>query len=192
MKLIYFFLLILSLSLVNCKDKISTKPESSAEIQQKLRQSKEVLTKRKSENHHIFGYKTKEEAIISFMNELVGARLEIINFKSILNDKEKDLIFFPNIYGENTALDVTPLEDYKFTFNRLEELGIKRLREHRLQLSDLKSMKIIWKSSRPYGNLTIYKVGRIEIIKKGSPIEITQIKSVIEQNGKFKVAVVAP
>lgn len=192
MKLIYFFLLILSLSLVNCKDKISTKPESSAEIQQKLRQSKEVLTKRKSENHHIFGYKTKEEAITSFMNELVGARLEIINFKSILNDKEKDLIFFPNIYGENTALDVTPLEDYKFTFNRLEELGIKRLREHRLQLSDLKSMKIIWKSSRPYGNLTIYKVGRIEIIKKGSPIEITQIKSVIEQNGKFKVAVVAP
>lgn len=192
MKLIYFLMLFLSVLFFNCKDKAPARPESSLEIQQKLKQSRETLAKRKSENHLIEGYKSKEEAILRFMNEIADSRLALISFKSMLNEKEKDFVFFPNIYGENTALDVTPLEDYKLTFDRLEALGIKRLREYRLESSNLKTMKIYWKSSQSYGNLMIHKVGRIEVRKKGSVLEITQIKSLIEQNGKFKVAVVAP
>ncbi|TGL02961.1 hypothetical protein [Leptospira levettii] len=192
MKTIQLFIIVLSIIFVSCKDKPAAKVESSPEIQEKLKKSREELIKRKLENHSISGFKSKEESVSEFLKELVNSKQRIAQYKSLLNNFEKEFVFFPNIYGENTSLDVTPLEDYRQTFDRLEALGIQRLMESNLEASNLKNIKIVWKGSKQYGNLLIHKIGRIEVIKKGSTIEINQIKSLIEQNGKFKVAVVAP
>lgn len=192
MKPIKLFIIILSIIFVSCKDKPSAKIESSLEIQEKLKKSREELIKRKHENHSISGFKSKEESVSEFLKELVNSKQRKAQYKSLLSDFEKEFVFFPNIYGENTSLDVTPLEDYRQTFDRLESLGIQRLMESNLETSNLKNIKIVWKGSKQYGNLLIHKIGRIEMVKKGSTIEINQIKSLVEQNGKFKVAVVAP
>ncbi|TGM69139.1 hypothetical protein EHQ96_06235 [Leptospira levettii] len=192
MKTIQLFIIVLSIIFVSCKDKPAAKVESSPEIQEKLKKSREELIKRKLENHSISGFKSKEESVSEFLKELVNSKQRIAQYKSLLNNFEKEFVFFPNIYGENTSLDVTPLEDYRQTFDRLEALGIQRLMESNLEASNLKNIKIVWKGSKQYGNLLIHKIGRIEVIKKGSTIEINQIRSLIEQNGKFKVAVVAP
>ncbi|MCW7505808.1 hypothetical protein [Leptospira paudalimensis] len=192
MKPFKLFIIFISIIFVSCKDKPSAKIESSPEIQEKLKKSREELIKRKLENHSISGFKSKEESVSEFLKELVNSKQRKAQYKSLLNDFEKEFVFFPNIYGENTSLDVTPLEDYRQTFDRLESLGIQRLMESNLETSNLKNIKIVWKGSKQYGNLLIHKIGRIEMVKKGSAIEINQIKSLIEQNGKFKVAVVAP
>lgn len=192
MKSINFLILILSLLTISCNDKPSTKIESSPEIQEKLKKSREELTKRKLQNHSISGFKSKEESVSEFLKELLNSKQSKDKYHSLLNDFEKEYVFFPNIYGENTSLDVTPLEDYRLTFDRLETLGIQRIKEYKLDSSNLKNINIVWKSSKVYGNLLIHKIGRIEVIKNGSKLEINQIKSLIEQNGKFKVAVVAP
>lgn len=192
MKTIQLFIIVLSIIFVSCKDKPAAKVESSPEIQEKLKKTREELIKRKLENHSISGFKSKEESVSEFLKELVNSKQRIAQYKSLLNNFEKEFVFFPNIYGENTSLDVTPLEDYRQTFDRLEALGIQRLMESNLEASNLKNIKIVWKGSKQYGNLLIHKIGRIEVIKKGSTLEINQIKSLIEQNGKFKVAVVAP
>lgn len=192
MKSINLIFVILSFITIGCNEKPSTKIESSPEIREKLKKTHDELSKRKLQNHSISGYKSKEESVFEFLKELVNSKQSKDKYNSLLNDFEKDFVFFPNIYGENTALDVTPLEDYRLTFDRLEALGIQRIREYKLNSSNLKNINIVWKSSKPYGNLLIHKIGRIEVIRQGSKIEINQIKSLIEQNGKFKVAVVAP
>lgn len=142
--IISFFII---LFIFTCKDKTPTKLESSPEIQEKLNKSKEILLMRKLEKHTISGFPTMEEAITIFLKEIINLKSKSDQFKSILSDQEKHNVFFPNIYGYNTSLDVTPLEDYKQTFDRMEDLGIKRLRELKLENTHLKSLRVILKSS---------------------------------------------
>ncbi|MCW7491444.1 hypothetical protein ND861_02125 [Leptospira sp. 2 VSF19] len=132
------------------------------------------------------------EAVINMLDEVCIQKKNHSNLKSILSQKEKDFILYPNIYGSGTSLDVTPLEDYDKLIHSFENLAIQKLSNLKIKKSDFKSLKIFTKSVKPYGKANFHKVGLITLKTEGGEIEITEIKSVIELNGRFKVAIISP
>ncbi|TGL17187.1 hypothetical protein EHQ42_09200, partial [Leptospira levettii] len=80
MKTIQLFIIVLSIIFVSCKDKPAAKVESSPEIQEKLKKSREELIKRKLENHSISGFKSKEESVSEFLKELVNSKQRIAQY----------------------------------------------------------------------------------------------------------------
>lgn len=178
---------------VHCKKesaKHSDFPKS--ETNPRLVESKKTIEFRRTLNTELSGFKTLNEAVINMLDEVCIQKKNHSNLKSILSQKEKDLILYPNIYGSGTSLDVTPLEDYDKLIYSFENLAIQKLSNLKIKKSDFKSLKIWTKSVKPYGKANFHKIGLITLKTDGGEIEITEIKSVIELNGCFKAAIISP
>ncbi|MBM9548102.1 hypothetical protein JWG40_13815 [Leptospira sp. 201903074] len=176
-----------------CKKETAKLPEPvSAENNPRLAETKKILELRKSSNEKLSGYPSVEIAVSTFLDEVCIKKHNQTNLKSILSQKERDFILYPNIYGSGTSLDVTPLEDYDKLIKSLENLAIEKLSNFSFEKAELKNIKIFVKSVKPYGKANFHKIGLISLKSKGEEIEITEIKSVLEFNGIFKVAILSP
>lgn len=178
---------------VLCK-KETAKPTEfpKLETNPRLVESKKTIEYRRTLNTELDGFYTLNEAIVRMLDEVCIQKKNHSNLKSILSQKEKDFILYPNIYGSGTSLDVTPLEDYDKLIYSFENLAIEKLSSLKLKKSDLNSLKIYTKSVKPYGKANFHKIGLITLKSEGHEIEITEIKSVMELNGRFKVAIISP
>jgi hypothetical protein len=188
-----FIIIIIVGLLFNCK-KENPEINTSNEIQNlKLEESKKILKERSSANLPLEGYSSVEEAVKQFLVEVRKTNhSESTELKSLVNQKEKDYILYPNILGYGTSLDVTPIEDYNKMISSFEVLALGKLKEKPYQVTDLKTIKVLVKSVQDYGKTKFHKIGLVNISTPKGRVEITEIRSVIQLGNRYKVAILAP
>ncbi len=135
------------------------------------------------------GFSSKEEALLAFLTEV--QKTTGFELKTIFTSLEKETVLFPNTLGFGTALDVTPLEEYKKLIQERENMGIERLRE-KMQGGSFSLTEIKWEKPRIYNKINGYKPHSIELTIKGKQVKVDQVKMIFEVNGKYKVGVIAP
>lgn len=188
---LFLFFVVSSFVIIDCKQKPVQRPQlpSSPEQQQRLENSKLELLSAKEKPVKLEGYPSREKAIKSFLAEVIS---DSNPMKSILSSEEKRKSFFPQVFGYGTALDVTPLDDYMKMVLTQEAVGIDRLRSLKLSQKEIKDLQCRWKAERQYGSLKAHILGKCTFLRNDQEQDIDQIKSIIEFNGRFKVAIVAP
>lgn len=191
---IIIYLILLNLLLINCKDKdwrdeiSSSNKEINTQLildQSKLKQmvKKDYLISNSSNS--------KEEAIQSYLIELLSSNKKQSDMYSF-DKKELSEILYPNSLGTGTSLDSTPLSIYEDLVWQRKILGEEKIL-NKFKNKNFSIKKINWrKGFREYGVLKGYKPDSIEIISNRELIIIEEIKQVIEHNGQYKVAIVAP
>ncbi|TGL08120.1 hypothetical protein EHQ43_03500 [Leptospira bouyouniensis] len=189
-KVIFFIIICLW---VNCK-KENIEKNSSNEIQNlKLEESKKILMERSSSNFPLQGYASVNEAVKQFLIEVRNSnQVDSVELKSLVNQKEKDYILYPNILGYGTSLDVTPIDDYNKMIRSFEVLALTKLKEKQYKEVDLKSLKILVKSVQDYGKSKFHKIGMVIVTTPKGRVEITEIRSVIQLGNRYKVAILSP
>lgn len=188
-----FIIIIIVGLLFNCK-KENPEINTSNEIQNlKLEESKKILKERSSANLLLEGYSSVEEAVKQFLVEVRKTnQSESTELKSLVNQKEKDYILYPNILGYGTSLDVTPIEDYNKMISSFEVLALGKLKEKPYQVTDLKTIKVLVKSVKDYGKTKFHKIGLVIVTTPKGKVEITEIKSVMQLGNRYKVAILSP
>ncbi|MGE8721008.1 hypothetical protein ACO2KH_08905 [Leptospira terpstrae] len=193
MKQIKIITLLIILTFSQCK-KDKEELTSTNELQKlKLEESKKILLERSTSNLSLVGYPSLEEAVKNFLIEVRNTnQIESAKLKSLVDQKEKDFILYPNILGYGTSLDVTPLDDYNKMIRSFEVLALGKLKEKPYKVTDLKSIKILVKSVQEYGKTKFHKIGLVIISTQKGKVEISEIRSVIQFQNKFKVAILSP
>ncbi|MDF3821628.1 hypothetical protein P3G55_17110 [Leptospira sp. 96542] len=193
MKQNIIIILLIILTLSQCKkDKEELTSTNEAQTL-KLQESKKILLDRSSSNLLLNGFASLDEAVKKFLIEVRNTnQIETIELKTLVDQKEKDFILYPNIFGHGTSLDVTPLEDYNKMIRSFEVLALGKLKEKPYTVSDLKSTKIRVKSVQDYGKTKFHKIGSVIISTPKGKIEISEIRSVIQLGDRYKVAILAP
>ncbi|MBM9591686.1 hypothetical protein JWG41_14605 [Leptospira sp. 201903075] len=157
------------------------------ELEAKLLESQKLIVLNKKEKYILErGFKSKNEAIESFLSE-------IKNYKSPKNAyirwEEQIEIIFPNTFGLGTSLDHTPLEEYKKVLSERESVAIESINQ--LISEGYKIDKINWELPRRLNQILGHKP-KIMITTAKGKFEITQIKMVYDIDGKFIVGVLGP
>jgi hypothetical protein len=111
--------------------------------------------------------------------------------KYALDRRELQEILYPNSLGIGTSLDSTPLKEYEELVWTRRLLAEEKLIE--LSKNGGKITKIHWaEGTRSYGKLKGFKPDSITLEFNSETRSLNQIKQVIEHNGQFKVAILAP
>ncbi|WP_244242625.1 hypothetical protein [Leptospira bouyouniensis] len=148
---------------------------------------------RSSSNFPLQGYASVNEAVKQFLIEVRNSnQVDSVELKSLVNQKEKDYILYPNILGYGTSLDVTPIDDYNKMIRSFEVLALTKLKEKQYKEVDLKSLKILVKSVQDYGKSKFHKIGMVIVTTPKGRVEITEIRSVIQLGNRYKVAILSP
>lgn len=184
--LLIFILCFLSLA---CKKKDWREDPSfqNPELEVKLKESKTIiLSHQKKKDTFSRGYQDRNDAVISFLNELKFDQNKIISY---ITWEEQLLYIFPNTYGLGTALDHTPLNEYKMLLTEREKIAKESI--YTMISNGFKVLKIEWETPRRMNQIIGHKP-KIFISSSKGKFEITQIKMIYEIDGKFIVGVLGP
>jgi|JI8StandDraft_1071087.scaffolds.fasta_scaffold10101_2 hypothetical protein len=188
-------LICILLSVFNCKEKDwrEEMKNSNSAIDQQIQKDHDYL-KSLQKDHYIFKdfARSKEEAILLYLKNLKFEPSYNEEIKFSFNKNELKTILYPNSLGYGTSLDKTPLKNYEELVWARKKIGEEKILQH-LKTKNFKILKIVWKEDiRKFRKLNGYKPESIEVSQNGSIFYISEIKQVIEHNGQFKVAIIAP
>lgn len=179
------------ISLVACKEKDwrDDPKYQNPELQAKVESAKqEILSNRKKSYSIENGYSSKEEAIQEFLVEVKNSK-EFGSFASYVSWEQQVKVIFPNTYGYGTALDFSPLEDYRKLLSEREQVGYQTIKSAIKEPYKIK--KIEWEKPRQYNQLIAHKP-KVIISSNSKENDLSQIKMVYEIGGKFIVGVLGP
>ncbi|XDD46408.1 hypothetical protein AB3N60_17145 [Leptospira sp. WS39.C2] len=189
---IFIIFIIVSLAFT-CKKENNELNTSNETQKLKLEESKKILKQRLTSNFPLEGYPSLDEAVKQFLLEVRKTnQIESAELNSLVNQKEKDYILYPNILGYGTSLDVTPIEDYNKMIRSFEVLALGKLKDKPYKEVDLKSIKVLIKTVQDYGKTKFHKIGLVIVTTPKGRVEITEIRSVIQLGDRYKVAILSP
>jgi hypothetical protein len=177
---------------INCgkKDWRDEMDAENAKLEKSLEADHKKLLSLKKDSYSIENSsKSRDQAVVSYLQAM--SKYSPGENPYSLNQKELLEILYPNSLGIGTSLDKTPLDNYQTIVWDRKIMAENKLNK---KLSgNIKVLKVNWQeNTRKYGALTGHKPDSIIITIDGKNDVIKEIKQVIEHNGQFKVAVVAP
>jgi hypothetical protein len=158
-----------------------------------LQNDRDLLKSFQKESYQFSSYsKTKEEAIQNYLKYLSNNTKNREENPFAFNRIELREILYPNTLGFGTSLDNSPLKDYEDLVWERRKIGEQKILEL-LESGKWKLIKINWITKpRQFKVLRGFKPQSVEVSIYGKTHVISQIKQVIEHNGMFKVAIIAP
>lgn len=184
-----FLLFIFCFLSLACKKKVWREDPNflNPELEAKLKESKTIILSNQKTNYTFpRGFQDRNEAVHTFLNEIKIDRNKINSY--ITWDEQLHMIF-PNTYGLGTALDYTPLDDYKILLMEREKIAKESM--YAMVSNGFKVLKIEWETPRRMKQIIGHKP-KIFISSSKGKFEITQIKMIYEIDGKFIVGVLGP
>jgi hypothetical protein len=131
----------------------------------------------------------KNECITKFLESISK---DLASENCIIDPIEWKESYLPYVFGTGTLLDSTPLDKYLLITKQRQDIGIEKIKDI-ISNKNYKILSIQWTKNQKntYGPFNGWKPV-ISLLVNRNTFVINEIKQVIEYNGTYRIAVIAP